>query len=147
MNINAFVKGALIALILQFSTVSVLEAQTAKLTVQGKITDTDGEPLPGANVMVKGTRQGIAADADGNYVLTFTPPASGRSVLQFSFIGMETQEHTVRSSTTLNVRLKSDTDLDAVIVNGFYDQKKETFTGADTVISGEELVQISPPTL
>ena len=149
MNINAFVKGALIALILQFSTVSVLEAQaqTAKLTVQGKITDTDGEPLPGANVMVRGTRQGIAADADGNYVLTFTPPASGRSVLQFSFIGMETQEHTVRSSTTLNVRLKSDTDLDAVIVNGFYDQKKETFTGAATVISGEELVQISPTNL
>lgn len=119
----------------------------AKVTVQGRITDTQGEPLPGANVLVKGTRQGIAADEEGNYVLTFVPPAGGRAVLQYSFIGMETQEHTVRTSTTLNVKLKSDTDLDAVIVNGFYDQKKETFTGAATVISGEQLVQISPNNL
>ncbi|MBR1706202.1 MAG: SusC/RagA family TonB-linked outer membrane protein [Bacteroidales bacterium] len=119
-----------------------------KLTVQGRITDEDGEPLPGANVLVKGTRTGIAADADGRYTLTFSLPAGKKaSSLLFSFIGMEGQEHTVRSSTTLNIRLKSDTALDAVVVNGFYDQKKETFTGAATVISGEELVKVSPNNL
>ncbi|MBR1782542.1 MAG: SusC/RagA family TonB-linked outer membrane protein [Bacteroidales bacterium] len=150
MNIGAFVKGTLLALIIPFSATSVLWAQNppAKLTVQGKITDTEGEPLPGANVMVKGTRQGIAADENGNYVLTFTPPSQGKaSVLQFSFIGMQSEDYTVRSSTTLNVKLKSDTALDAVVVNGFYDQKKETFTGAATVISGEELVKASPTNL
>lgn len=137
-----------IAGIVLLSGLSQAQNPPSKITVQGRITDTDGEPLPGANVLVRGTSQGIAADADGNYKLVFTPPASGKgATLQFSFIGMQTEERTVRSSTTLNVKLKSDTDLDAVIVNGFYDQKKETFTGAATVISGEELVQVSPNNL
>ena len=148
-GIGKTVKRCLLAMLLLVLLPFSMGGQTPqkKLTVQGRITDTQGEPLPGASVLVKGTRQGIAADDDGCYELTFTLPSNGRAVLQFSFIGMETQELSVRASTTLNVKLKSDTNLDAVIVNGFYDQKKETFTGAATVISGEELVHVSPNNL
>ena len=119
-----------------------------KITVKGVITDSEGEPLPGANVLVKGTRIGTSAEADGTYSLTFQIPSGKTSaILSFSFISMETQEQTVRSSTVLNVKLKPDNALDAVVVNGFYDQKVETFTGAATVISGEELISLSPNNL
>lgn len=117
-----------------------------KITVTGRITDTDGEPLPGANVLLKGTRTGASANADGHYSISFSP-GSRESILIYSFIGMESQEQRVSSSTRLDIALKSDTQLDAVVVNGFYTQAKETFTGAATTISGEELVQLSPTNL
>ena len=121
---------------------------SAKITVKGLITDDLGEPLAGANVLVKGTRTGTAAEADGTYSLTFSLPGGAKeAVLVFSFIGMNTEEHTVRASSILNIQMKSDTNLDAVVVNGFYDQAKETFTGAATTISGEELARVSPTNL
>ena len=67
-------------------------------------------------------------------------------MLVFSFIGTEPQEFNVSSSTRLNVTLKV-SSLDAVVVNGFYTQSKETFTGSATTISGEELAQLSPTNL
>ncbi|MBQ6082663.1 MAG: SusC/RagA family TonB-linked outer membrane protein [Bacteroidales bacterium] len=139
---------AVTLILLWTSLLVTAQNPTAKITVRGVITDTDGEPLAGANVMLKGSRQGTSADAEGNYIFSFALPKAGETaVLQYSFIGMEPQEHSVRSSTTLNIRLKSDTALDAVVVNGFYDQQKETFTGASTVIAGEELVKLSPTNL
>ena len=121
---------------------------TGKITVHGLVSDDLGEPLAGANILVKGTRIGAAAEADGTYTLTFSlTEGQKEAVLVFSFIGMTTEEHTVRASSVLNVNMKSDTSLDAVVVNGFYDQKKETFTGAATVISGEDLIKVSPDNL
>ena len=114
----------------------------AKITVTGRILDADQQPLPGASVVLKGTKTGVSADVDGNYSISFTPGTN--NVLIFSFIGMESQEKQVSSSTRLDISLKSDTQLDAVVVNGFYTQAKETFTGAATTISGEEIAQIAP---
>ena len=124
-------------------------AGNTAVTVTGRISDSGGEPLPGANVLLRGTSQGVSADADGNYQFRFTKiHEKGKSnVLVFSFIGMESQEVTINTSTVLNISLKTDSQLDAVIVNGFYSQSKETFTGAATTISGEELVALSPTNL
>ena len=106
-----------------------------RITVKGRITDDHDEPLPGANVIVKGTTIGTSADADGNYSLTFQRSPDKSDILIYSFIGTESQEFNVSSSTRLNVQLKT-SSLDAVVVNGFYTQTKETFTGASTIISG-----------
>lgn len=115
-----------------------------KITVRGRITDASGEPLPGAEIMVSGTRTGISADPDGNYTLVFSKPGKDPVTLVYSYIGMVTHEEQVSTSTTLNVTMKADNALDAVVVNGFYSQQKETFTGSATTISGTDLVDIAP---
>ena len=94
--------------------------------------------------MVSGTRTGISADPDGNYTLVFSKPGKDPVTLVYSYIGMVTHEEQVSTSTTLNVTMKADNALDAVVVNGFYNQQKETFTGSATTISGTDLVDIAP---
>lgn len=117
-----------------------------RVTVTGRITDENDEPLPGANVLVKGTSVGVSADDDGYYTLRFTRSANKADILVFSFIGTETKEFTVSSSTRMDVVLET-SSIDAVVVNGFYSQPKETFTGAATTISGDELVAVSSTNL
>ena len=119
---------------------------TQKITVKGTITDENGEPLPGANVLVKGTSIGASADVDGNYTLSFVRSSGKADILIASFIGMEEQEFSVTSSTRLNVTMKT-SSLDAVVVNGFYSQAKETFTGAATTVSGEQLASVNSTSL
>ena len=117
-----------------------------RITIKGRITDDHDEPLPGANVLVKGTSIGTSADADGNYSLTFQRSPGKSDILIYSFIGTESKEYNVSTSTRLNVQLKT-SSLDAVVVNGFYTQTKETFTGAATTISGDQLVAVSSTNL
>ncbi len=117
-----------------------------RITVKGRITDDHDEPLPGANVLVKGTSIGTSADVDGNYSLTFQRSPGKSDILIFSFIGNESKEYNVSTSTRLNVQLKT-SSLDAVVVNGFYTQTKETFTGSATTISGDQLVAVSSTNL
>ncbi len=117
-----------------------------RITIKGRITDDHDEPLPGANVLVKGTSIGTSADVDGNYSLTFQRSPGKSDILIYSFIGTESKEFNVSTSTRLNVQLKT-SSLDAVVVNGFYTQTKETFTGSATTISGDELVAVSSTNL
>lgn len=117
-----------------------------RITIKGRITDDHDEPLPGANVLVKGTSIGTSADVDGNYSLTFQRSPGKQDVLIYSFIGTESKEYNVSTSTRLNVQLKT-SSLDAVVVNGFYTQTKETFTGSATTISGDQLVAVSSTNL
>ena len=74
----------------------VVDVQQQQRTVTGKVTDQNGEPLPGATVMVKGTTQGTITDAEGNYSLSNVPDDA---TLVFSFVGMETQEINVDNRT------------------------------------------------
>lgn len=117
-----------------------------RITIKGRITDDHDEPLPGANVLVKGTSIGTSADVDGYYSLTFQRSPGKQDVLIYSFIGTESKEYNVSTSTRLNVQLKT-SSLDAVVVNGFYTQTKETFTGSATTISGDQLVAVSSTNL
>ena len=97
---------------------SVLQQQQIK----GTVVDASGEPVIGANVLVKGTTNGTITDLDG----AFTLNAPSKCVLQISFIGYLTQEVKVTSSTTnLKVKLKEDTEtLEEVVVVGYGTQKK-----------------------
>lgn len=119
----------------------------AKLTIVGRVTDSAGEPLAGASVIVKGSSTGVSTDTDGTFTLRFTKNKTKDNIIVVSFIGMQSQEIAISSSTRLEVRLQEDSHLDAVVVNGFYSQPKETFTGAATTISGEELIKVAPTNL
>lgn len=109
----------------------------AQVTVTGVVTDEHNEPLPGANVLVKGTTRGVATDFDGNYSIE----ARSGDVLVFSSIGFVTQEVTVSDKTqTLNVLLKEDLqELSEVVVVAFGTQKKENLTGAVSSVSAKVL--------
>ncbi len=104
--------------------------------VEGRVTDKDGNPLPGATVLIKGTTKGTTTDANGNYVLK-VPEGT---VLVFTFIGYEKQEIPVSDHQEINVIMKEKTaELKQVVVTGMYTRKKESFTGAATTFTGEEL--------
>ncbi|UOY08059.1 TonB-dependent receptor [Muricauda sp. SCSIO 64092] len=106
-------------------------------TVSGTVTDTDGTPLPGATVVVKGTANGTQTDFDGNYAIADIPL---NSVLVFSYVGFLPMEETVGRRTTINVSLAEDAQLlDEVVVIGYGSVKKSDLTGAVSSVSADDL--------
>lgn len=98
------------------------------ISITGTVTDADGQPLPGANVVIKGTTQGMMTDIDGRYAIT-VPDAE--TVLTFSYIGMKRQEIVVGNQRTLNVALQEDAiALDDIIVIGYGTAKRQEYTGS-----------------
>lgn len=85
----------------------VEEKASEEITIKGTVTDNEGQPLPGANVIVKGTALGTQTDFDGNYTLEMPK----NSVLSFSYIGFETKEITLSTiSNTISVQLENSYD-------------------------------------
>ena len=108
--------------------------------VTGKITDSSGEGLPGASVILKGTTTGAISDANGDYRLNV--PEGKATTLVFSFIGLITQEIEVGSKSTINVSLSSDNiGLEEVVAVGYGTQKRATITGSVASIRNEELIK------
>lgn len=96
-------------------------------TVTGTVTDADGQPLPGANVLVKGTTNGTQTDFDGNYTIT----ADSDATLVFSYIGFSTQEISIDGQSTINLSLAEDaSQLDEVVVLGYSTQTRGDLTGS-----------------
>ena len=116
----------------------VLQAVLAQQVVQGTVTDQNGQPIPGATVVVKGTSTATSADFDGNFAIA----AANGDVLVASYVGFAASEATV-SGLTLNFTLSSSTNLDEVIVTGFGEVSKTTFAGSATNVSGEILQEKS----
>lgn len=114
-----------------------LPQEVEELRITGTVKDNLGHVLPGVTVLVKGTTIGVATDVDGKYELSV--PA-GNHVLLFSMVGMETQEVKVGTRTEINVVMKEDaTELEDVVVTGYFNQAKNSFTGAARTITAEEL--------
>ena len=108
--------------------------------VTGKVTDSTGGSLPGVSVVVKGTTTGVITDLDGKYSLSNIPE---NAVLQFSFVGMKTQEIAVGNKTTINVTLAEETiGIEEVVAIGFGTQKKVNLTGAVSTIKTEALESV-----
>lgn len=106
-------------------------------TVTGVVTDDSGLPMPGVNIMIKGTSVGTQTDFDGAYTLT----ASEGDVLVFSFMGTQTIERVIDQSNTYNIILEQDDAvLDEVVVIGYGSQKRSDVTGAVSSVSAEELL-------
>ncbi len=111
--------------------------QVKKIT--GVIKDATGEPVIGANVIVKGTTNGTMSDIDGKFSLEV--PAG--AILSISYIGYVAQEIPVKNQTDLNILLKEDSEmLDEVVVVGYGVQKKSDVTGSVTSVSKERLEKL-----
>ena len=107
------------------------------IVVSGVLTDEADNPLPGVNVLVKGTTIGTTTDAQGRYSLNVPDE---NSILVISFIGYSTQEITVGTQTTINVKLMPDIQqLGEVVVVGYGTQKKTSVTGAISSVSSEQI--------
>ena len=108
-------------------------------TVTGTVTDASGTPLPGANVLVKGTTNGTQTDFDGNYTLN----ADADAVLVFSYLGFTTQEIAINGNSVVNATLQEDAAaLDEVIVTGYATETKRETTAAVSIVKAEELAAI-----
>lgn len=112
--------------------------QTAMRTITGKTTDASGAPVPGVTIVLKGTTLGTSSDAQGNFSLTV--PRSETTVLLFTFVGMKSQEVTVTDDKPLQVKMEDDQEeISEVVVTGYYNMSKESYTGASRTITSTEL--------
>jgi TonB-linked SusC/RagA family outer membrane protein len=110
-------------------------AQT-NVQVQGTIIDSTGEPLPGVNVVIKGTLTGTVSDLYGKYNLS----APSDATLVFSFVGFTNQEIPINNQTEINLTLADDTsDLDEFVVVGYGLQRKSDLTGSISSIKSKEI--------
>lgn len=117
----------LVAFFIQFS-------YAQEKTITGTVSES-GLPLPGATVLVKGTSRGVSTDFDGNYSIQ----ARAGEVLEFSYVGMKTQNVTVGASNTISVAMENDNTLDEVVVVGYGTTTKEAYTGTATKVNAENI--------
>ena len=123
------------------------EKPVEKITVFGKVLDEKGEPLPGVTIMLKKTTIGMVTDVDGKFKMDF--PKQDSMVLVFSFVGMKTHEEDLSKikdfSKELVIHLESETqEMDEVVVTGYANVKKESFTGSSISVKKEDLLKASP---
>jgi len=112
-------------------------AENQQRNVSGKVTDSSGLPLPGVTVVIKGTTNGTVTNFNGEYSLS---NISSDAILQFSFVGMKTQEITVNGKASINVVMTEETiGLDEVVAVGYGVQKKTNVTGAISSVKSSDL--------
>lgn len=128
------------AMLCVFTSIGIASAQEPG-TVSGTVTSaSDGEPLIGASVLVKGTTIGTDTDIDGN----FTVNAKKGDVLQFRYVGYEPSEVKVGDSNVINVMLQeNENNLDEVVVVGYGTQKRKLVTGSTFQVSGDQIAQMN----
>ncbi len=105
--------------------------------VSGKVTDATGVPIPGVTIIVKGATNGTITNSDGEYAITIM---SENAILQFSFVGMRTQEVLVEGKSKIDVVMEQETiGLDEVVAVGYGSIKKSDLTGSVTTVKSEEI--------
>ena len=120
-------------------SIKMSEKEISKIS--GKVTDDKGAALPGVSVVIKGTNVGAVTDANGNFTLL---NVAENATLQFSFIGMKTQEVAVVGNTTINIIMKEESvGIDEVVAIGYGTQKKGNLTGSIGNVKSEELAASS----
>ena len=123
---------------LNLTWVNAEEVQQGKVT--GIVTDKNGAPVPGANVVVTGTAQGVITDATGKYSIEVP---QGAASLTFTFIGMEPREVTIGTLTQINVTMaESAIGLNEVVVTAYGTQKRREVTGSMFKVDGAQLAHI-----
>jgi TonB-linked SusC/RagA family outer membrane protein len=128
--------GSQFALANPETTINIASVQS---TVTGTVVDSEGVPLPGANVIEKGTTNGTQTDFDGNFTLEVEDGAT----LVISYIGFVRQEIAVDGRSTINVTLGEDSaQLDEVIVTGYQTETKRETTAAVSIVKSEELAAV-----
>ena len=126
-------------LVVLSGTLQELENYKEDVRVTGRVTDSVGNPVVGASIIIAGTKNGTSADATGNFSINASSDAS----LIISAIGFMPYEVAINNSTTINVVLKGmpQSDLNTVIVIGYGTTRKRDLTGSVASVSGAELAK------
>lgn len=119
--------------VLQFLFVLLLSMQinAQEKEIKGTVTDENSLPLPGATITIKGTKTGTSTDFDGNYVLK----ANIGDILQFTYVGYNSQEVTVGAANIINVSLHADNSLEEVVVVGYGTRRRAFLTSSAHSVS------------
>jgi TonB-dependent starch-binding outer membrane protein SusC len=105
--------------------------------VTGKVTDESGSPMPGVNIILKGTSIGTASDVNGSFDISVP---NDQAVLIFTFVGFASSEVTVGSRTSIDIQMTPDvTTFSEVVVTGYQVQRKRDISGAVSVVDTEDL--------
>jgi TonB-dependent starch-binding outer membrane protein SusC len=129
--------GMAFSLLILFSAFQSL-AQDRRIT--GKVTSADGNAIPGATVLLKGTQTGTATDANGSFAINVKNESS---VLVLSSIGFTSKEISVGNKSVINASLDEDAgQLGEIVVTGYASQRKKDITGAVTVVGAKELTAL-----
>lgn len=124
-------------LLLVLFMVSFLGLYAQDLSITGKVTDENRQPLPGVTIIVSGTARGTITDENGNYSIS----APGTAVLEFSFIGYQKHSVSIEGTTTINVTMSVDFEaLDEVVVIGYGSVKKSDLTGSVVSLKSEDII-------
>jgi len=120
---------------------STIQAQNFEIS--GNVQDKDsGFPIPGVNIFIKNSSQGVVSDFDGNFKINNVPNGS---TLVFSYVGYLTFEVVIRNNNVLNIKLEQDiAKLDEIVVIGYGTQKKKEITGSVAVVSSETIEALKP---
>jgi TonB-linked SusC/RagA family outer membrane protein len=122
-------------------TVAPVSATQLERSVSGLVTDEKNVPLPGVNVVIKGTIRGTSTDAKGTFQLAL--PEGNNVVLTFSFVGYQSQDVAVGNKTSLTVSLAPDVNaLEEVVVIGYGAVKKRDLTGSVVQLKSEQLKEV-----
>jgi TonB-dependent starch-binding outer membrane protein SusC len=129
-------KACLLSLMVIFSA-----AQLYAQRVTGVVVDETNSPVPGVNVVVKGTTNGVITNGEGSY--SIQPGDLAKDVLTFSFIGLETKEVIINGQTVINVQLiASSLEIEEVVAIGYGTVRKRDITGSVASVSGEQIAAI-----
>ncbi|MDE5988097.1 MAG: TonB-dependent receptor [Duncaniella sp.] len=126
--------------ILLLLAVTAFSVNAQTLSVSGTVIDTEGEPMIGANVIIKGTTTGVATDVDGKYSLKNVP---ANATLRFSYIGYQTKEIAVKGQSVIDVTLEPEAAmLDEVVAIGYATVRRKDLTAATSSVGGAELAKM-----
>lgn len=112
--------------------------------ISGKVLDADGKPVPGATILIKGSKAGVKTDENGVFNIN-VPEAN--SIIIVSYVGYKVQEINVGGLSTITVRLESLAAIDEVVVTGYGQKKKSEVIGSIASITGEELMDVPAPNI
>lgn len=124
--------------LIAFSILCFSFTMMAQNTVKGTVTDEQGQPVLGVNVLEKNTSNGFVSDFDGNYTLT----VGDNATLVFSYVGLKTQEVSVDNRSSIDVTLVTDNEqLDEIVVIGYGAIKRDKITTSIVTVEGEEIAK------
>lgn len=113
-----------------------------QIEIKGRVTDSTGNPIQSVSVVVKGEQNGTMTNANGDYVIK---TRSNNVVLVFSFVGMEETEVPVNGRSRVDLVLATTPQMaDDIVVTGFYQKNKTSYTGSASTFTGEQLKSVAP---
>ncbi len=135
-DVHHLVKNRLIILTTEKQGINDESIVVQQFKVSGRVTDNSGQTLPGVTVVISGTMQGTVTNSDGEYSLEGISP---NATLQFSFVGMKTQEIKVEGKNTINVEMELDEiGIEEIVAIGYGTSRKKDLTGSISSIKLED---------